>query len=441
MSFYNRADVYEFKNQQENMSPNKTLSQWLEYLESLHPSEIDMGLNRVQKVASKMDLLKPAPLIIMVAGTNGKGSTVTMCSSILQQVPMKVGSYMSPHLHFYNERVKINGTPVSDEDLIESFIAIDEQRGDILLTYFEVGTLSSLYLFKKHNVDAAVLEVGLGGRLDAVNIVDPDISVVTSIGLDHQDWLGHDLAGIAFEKAGIYRSSLPAICGERLPQATLVDHAASISAPLYVKGQEFDFKEHSDSWDWNGLASDGQPITYTKLPLPSLPIENAATALQALQFVCPQISIRHICEGLVLAQLAGRMQIISKPLNAILDVGHNPQAAQMLANRLASRPVKGKRYALLAMLNDKDPKGVVAALAPLVQSWHLAGISGFRGQSVASLHDKVRQQLGEHQQHVDIEQALAALLSIMQDEDELIVLGSFITVAKAQNWIKEHSNG
>ncbi len=423
------------------MPTKKNLSQWLEYLESLHPSEIDLGLARVQNVARKMDLLKPAPLVIMVAGTNGKGSTVTMCSSILQQVPMKVGSYMSPHLHLYNERVKINGIPVSDDDLIESFKAIDEQRGDILLTYFEVGTLSSLYLFKKHSVDAAVLEVGLGGRLDAVNIVDPDISVVTSIGLDHQDWLGHDLAGIAFEKAGIYRGSRPAICGERQPQATLVDHAASINAPLYVKGEEFDFKEHVDSWDWNGVASDGQPIMYTKLPLPSLPIENAATVLQALQFICPQISLLDIHEGLVLAQLAGRMQNISKPFNAILDVGHNAQAAEMLATRLVSRPVKGKRYALLAMLNDKDPEGVVTALSPLVQSWHLAGISGFRGQTVVSLHDKVKSQLEGVQEHVDIEQAMDALLSIMQDDDELIILGSFITVAKAQNWIKEHTNG
>jgi dihydrofolate synthase/folylpolyglutamate synthase len=429
------------KNQQENMSTNKTLPQWLEYLESLHPSEIDMGLARVQSVARKMDLLKPAPLIIMVAGTNGKGSTVTMCSSILQQVPMNVGSYMSPHLHIYNERVKINGVSVSDEDLIESFMVIDQQRGDVLLTYFEVGTLSSLYLFKKHKVDAAVLEVGLGGRLDAVNIVDPDISVVTSIGLDHQDWLGHDLASIAFEKAGIFRSKLPAICGERQPQATLVDHAASIAAPLYIKGQAFNFTEHDDCWDWNGLASNGQSITYTNLPLPSLPIENAATVLQVLQFITPQISLQQIRDGLVLAQLAGRMQQVSKPFNAILDVGHNPQAAQMLASRLAARPIKGKRYALLAMLNDKDPEGVVSSLAPLMQSWHLAGISGFRGQSVVSLHAKVKLQLKDASQHDDVEQALDSLLSIMQDEDELIVLGSFITVAKAENWIKEHSNG
>ncbi|OUR67703.1 hypothetical protein A9Q73_05170 [Bermanella sp. 47_1433_sub80_T6] len=423
------------------MSTNKTLAQWLEYLESLHPSEIDLGLARVQQVAASMELLKPAKLVIMVAGTNGKGSSVTLCSSILQQASMKVGSYMSPHLHHYNERVKINGSPVSDAELIESFMAIDRARGDILLTYFEVGTLSSLYLFKKHKVDAAVLEVGLGGRLDAVNIVSANISVVTSIGLDHQDWLGDDLSSIAFEKAGIFRSKLPAICGQREPQATLTDHAKQIQAPLYVKGRAFDYEEQPDGWRWQGKTATGEAVGYHDLPLPSLPIENAATVLQALQFVNPCVSFEQICEGIRLAQLPGRLQQIEKPFNAILDVGHNPQAAQLLANRLAVKPIKGKRYALLAMLGDKDPVGVVAHLKPFVQAWHLAGISGYRGQAVEKLQAKVRAELGEVNGHVTIEQALNELQGIMDKNDELIILGSFITVAKAQDWIEGQNNG
>jgi len=423
------------------MSTNKNLAQWLEYLESLHPSEIDLGLARVQQVAASMELLKPAKLIIMVAGTNGKGSSVTLCSSILQQASMKVGSYMSPHLHHYNERVKINGAPVSDADLIESFTAIDRARGDILLTYFEVGTLSSLYLFKKHQVDAAVLEVGLGGRLDAVNIVSADISVVTSIGLDHQDWLGDDLSSIAFEKAGIFRSKLPAICGQREPQSTLIDHAKQIQSPLYVKGEAFEYDEQLSGWNWQGKAATGESVSYRNLPLPSLPIENAATVLQALQFVKPSISFQQICEGICLAQLPGRLQQINKPFNAMLDVGHNPQAAQLLASRLALQPVKGKRYALLAMLGDKDPVGVVAPLKPFIHDWHLAGISGYRGQTVENLQAKVHKDLGEVTGHVTIEKALNELKSIMANDDELIILGSFITVAEAQDWIEEQNDG
>ncbi len=425
----------------QNMSNNKTLAQWLEYLESLHPSEIDLGLARVQQVATAMNLLKPAPLIIMVAGTNGKGSSVTLCGSILQQAGMKVGRYMSPHLHHYNERVSINGSPVADADLIESFVAIDHARGDILLTYFEVGTLSALYLFAKHKVDAAVLEVGLGGRLDAVNIVAADISVVTSIGLDHQDWLGDDLASIAFEKAGIFRRGLPAICGQREPQTTLINHAQQIEAPLYVKGQAFDYDEQADHWCWQGKTATGDPIRYQRLPLPSLPIENAATVLQALQFVKPSVTLAHICEGMRLAQLPGRLQQIKTPFNAILDVGHNPQAAQLLAARLRLKPIKGKRYALLAMLADKDPKGVVAHLKPIVQDWHLAGIGGYRGQTVAQLQASVEGELGRVSGHASIEQALDALQGIMKEEDQLIIVGSFITVAKAQDWIEEQGNG
>ncbi len=423
------------------MSSKKNLAQWLEYLESLHPSEIDLGLSRVQQVAQKMDLLKPAPLVIMVAGTNGKGSTVTLCSSVLQQAAYKVGSYMSPHLHHYNERVKINGECVSDADLMESFKVIDDARKDVLLTYFEVGTLSSLYLFKKYNVDAAVLEVGLGGRLDAVNIVSPDISVVTSIGLDHQDWLGDDLASIAFEKAGIFRSKLPAICGERNPQSTLIDHAADINVPLYVKGEEFEYKESVDSWSWQGVDSEGENIQYENLPLPSLPIENAATVLQALQFVKPDLTIEQIVEGIKQANLPGRLQRITQPINALLDVGHNPQAAQLLAERLSNKPVTGNRYALLAMLDDKDPVGVVSHLMPYVQGWHLAGIEGFRGQTVETLNSKVQNQLDSVTCHASIKEALDALKSIMLKEDELVILGSFKTVASAQDWIKEQSNG
>jgi dihydrofolate synthase/folylpolyglutamate synthase len=413
----------------------KNLNQWLHYLETLHPSEIDMGLSRVLQVSQNMGLLKPAPLVIMAAGTNGKGSTVTLISSILQQANQKVGTYMSPHLHKYNERVKINGVMLTDDDFIESFEAIEKARGEVLLTYFEVGTLSSLYLFMKHKVDVAVLEVGLGGRLDAVNIVDADISVVTSVGLDHQDWLGSDLSAIAFEKAGIYRNGKPAICGEENPQQSLIDHANEIQAPLYIKGEQFSFIEGGSDWRWKGVANDGQEINLKNLPLPSLPIENAATVLQALQFVPFSLSLDNIVAGINNAQLSGRIEQINQPFKAILDVGHNPQAAKLLAQRLNMSPPNGRRFALLAMLADKDPAGVVDELMDYIDEWHLAGIKGYRGQESVLLAKRVESQLPEAICHDQVDNALDDLLVKMNKDDELVVLGSFITVAKAHEWL------
>jgi len=375
----------------------------------------------------------------LVAGTNGKGSTVTLCAEILMQADLNVGSYMSPHLEQYNERIKINEKNVSDADLIESFEIIDKARGSISLTYFEVGTLSALYLFKKYKVDVAVIEVGLGGRLDASNIIEPDISAVTSIGLDHQDWLGDDLSVIAFEKAGVFRHQKPAVCGQRNIQATLIAHANNINAPLFIKGEAFDFTVNKTSWNWQGQDINGQVIEMSELPLSSLPMENAATALQVLMLLKPDLTQIQIEQGIKNAILAGRMQCISVPFNGVLDVGHNPQAAQMLAENLALRPIKGKRYALLAMLDDKDPGGVVKNLTSVIDDWHLAGIEGYRGQPVATLSKKVG--IERAQCHENVPQALDVLLNIINKDDELIILGSFVTISLALNWIKEQSNG
>ncbi len=416
----------------------KNLTQWLQYLESLHPSEIDMGLARVRDVAQKMNLLRPAKTVVMAAGTNGKGTTVTLTSSILQQTGMKVGTFMSPHLHQYNERVKINGVMVGDGDFIESFEIIDKARGDVLLTYFEVGTLSALYLFIKHQVDVAVLEVGLGGRLDAVNIVDADISVVTSIGLDHQDWLGDDLDQIAFEKAGIYRSKKPAICGERTPQGSLINHAEDIGSPLYVKGHAFDFEQNECDWNWTGLSNEGQAIKFESLPLPSLPIENAATVLQLLQFMPKKPSLVDIHKGILAANLSGRLERVTKPFKAVLDVGHNPQAAQMLAKNLESKPVVGRRFALLAMLEDKDPAGVVEKLAPFIDGWNLAGLKGYRGQKVETLKAKVIDVVNACNCYEGVDEALDDLLLKMNEDDELVIVGSFMVIAKAHDWLALH---
>ena len=414
----------------------KNLSQWLEYLESIHPSEIEMGLGRVRSVAETMQLIRPAKKIMLVAGTNGKGSTVTYCRSILSQSGFSVGAYMSPHLHIYNERVMINGEMASDEDLIESFEAIDQARGDVTLTYFEVGTLSALYLFKKHNVDYAVIEVGLGGRLDATNIVDPDVSVVTSIGLDHQDWLGHDIDKIAFEKAGIYRKGRAAVCGQLGVSRGLLDHAKNIGAKLLLKGEDFSLSLSGHTWSWQGKDTAGEDVHFNDMPLPNLPLENAATALQALVQIYPDLKQEDIEQGLKRAVLPGRMQLIDHPFKGMLDVGHNPQAARLVAQRCADNPVIGKRYALLAMLDDKDACGVVSELMNVVDEWCLAGISGYRGQSCDQLAKKLQGIVLTHKQYGTIESALENLSATLTDSDEVLIMGSFMTVAAAQDWLK-----
>ena len=411
----------------------KNLDQWLSYLESIHPSEIELGLNRVKQVAQTLGLIKPTKKVLMVAGTNGKGSTVTLASECLMQSGLTVGQYMSPHLHVYNERVRINGQLASDDDLIESFEAIDQARADITLTYFEVGTLSALYLFKKYSLDVSVLEVGLGGRLDAVNIVEPDVSVVTSIGLDHEDWLGSDLSVIAYEKAGIYRSGKPAVCGQINPPVSLNQHAEKLNAPLYLKSEQFNFAITENTWTFTGQALDGSAVILSGLPLPSLPIENAATALQALILLKPDMEKSHMVKGLLSAQLSGRLQKIPSAFNGFMDVGHNQQAAELLATRLQHKP-KGRRHVLLAMLEDKKPEGVVDVLNPLVDQWHLAGLNGYRGQSADQLHAKLN--LPNAKLWTDVNAALVALRQTLTMDDELVILGSFFTVAQAMSWLE-----
>jgi dihydrofolate synthase/folylpolyglutamate synthase len=419
---------------------NKNLNQWLEYLESIHPSEIEMGLARVKSVAEKMDLIKPAPKVMLVAGTNGKGSTVTYSRYVLLQCGFSVGTYMSPHLHTYNERVTINNEMASDADLVESFEAIELARGNVTLTYFEFGTLSAFYLFKKYRVDMAVIEVGLGGRLDACNIVDPDVSVVTSIGLDHQDWLGHDISQIAFEKAGVFRTGKAAICGQVDVDKRLVEHALNIGAKLLVKNEDFSIKVDKQHWYWSGKLIDSsgnhKQVSFGPMPLPSLPLENAGTALQALLCIYPELNQQQVSAGFSAASLPGRLQKIEYPFNAILDVGHNPQAAQLMAKEVLNHPIKGKHYCLLAMLADKDAKAVVAELKTVVDVWHLAGIQGYRGQSADTLNGKVSAMISADKLHVNVADGLDSLVNELAEDDEILILGSFFTVASAQKWLE-----
>ena len=311
-----------------SQSPSN-LAEWLQRVESLHPDEIDLGLARIAQVSRQMGLSDIAGKVVTVAGTNGKGSTVCMLSSILVAAGYQVGSFTSPHLIHYNERVRLNGTPVSDEALCQAFARVDEARQDIELTYFEYGALAAFDLFARSDLDVVVLEVGLGGRLDAVNLIDPDVAVLTTIALDHQDWLGETREEIGIEKAGIFRAGAPAVCGETDLPLTVINHAQALSANLMRRGEVYDFHKHADAqiegmqvWDWQGSRGD-QPVSLQNLPLPSLPLVNAATTLQALHQLDLDIPEQAIREGLLNANLPGRYQRLDQPVPMLLDVAHN----------------------------------------------------------------------------------------------------------------------
>lgn len=360
---------------------SSTLSLWLARLEQAHPSAIELGLERVAKVRDAMGLHSAFP-VILVGGTNGKGSTCAFLESILRGQGYKTGLYTSPHLLRYNERIRIEGMDADDAAIVAGLDAVEAARGAISLTYFEHGTLGAMWQFAQAGVDVAILEVGLGGRLDAVNIFDPVVSVITTIDLDHQDWLGDTREKVGFEKAGIYRAGKPAICGDANPPQSLLEQAHKIGAVLQRAGQDFTASSDQAGWDFNmdGLALSG-------LPFPALAgahqIQNAATALAALMAVdiCLPVSLAAIHQGLTSARQPGRFQRIAGNPETVLDVAHNPESARALADNLRAYPVKGETLAVFAMLADKDVAGVVEPLKGSFDAWLVAGLPGARGQT------------------------------------------------------------
>ncbi|WP_318452507.1 bifunctional tetrahydrofolate synthase/dihydrofolate synthase [Photobacterium leiognathi] len=409
------------------MAPQATasLSIWLKYLEQLHTSAIDLGLDRVKAVGQKADLLKPAPCVITVAGTNGKGSTCAMLEAILIEAGYKVGVYSSPHLVRYNERVRINNQELDDSEHTQAFASVEAARGDISLSLFEFGTLSALTLFKTHQVDVVVLEVGLGGRLDATNIVDHDVSVITSLAIDHVDWLGDNIDVIGYEKAGIFRSGKPAICGQPHPPATVPAHADDIGAELYQVGYQFEYQAEDNHWNWQCGAFD-----LTQLPLPNLPLPNAATALMALGAAELDISEENIINGLKKAQLPGRMQRVSEQPLIIMDVAHNPHSAEYFANQLSKikqKEGKNKIHAVVAMLHDKDIASTIAVMRDTVDDWYPASLTGPR----AATAEEILQHLPANCVGFDKpESAFDQALTQAGEDDMVIVFGSFYTVGQ-----------
>ncbi|MEZ9014427.1 bifunctional tetrahydrofolate synthase/dihydrofolate synthase [Vibrio splendidus] len=407
-----------------------SLEMWLDYLSNIHTSAIDLGLDRVQAVASKANLTKPAQHVITVAGTNGKGSTCALMEAILLDAGYSVGVYSSPHLIRYNERVRINGQDLSDEKMVQSFNFIEKERGEISLSFFEYGTLAALRAFQTEAVDVVLLEVGLGGRLDATNIVEHDVSVITSLAVDHVDWLGDDINVIGFEKAGIYRSGKPAICGQPKPPATVAAHADDIKAEFYQVGIQYTYDVDGDTWNWRSGA-----FQLESLPIPSLPLPNAATALMALGTSELSISDVNIVNGMKNAQLPGRMQKISEQPVIVLDVAHNPHSAEYFAQQVTKKYAGKNLHVVVAMLHDKDIPATLEVLAPITTHWYPASLNGPRAATATELCQSLPQGVEQHSNPVA---AFEAALASVKGDDVVLVVGSFHTVGEVlEHWQKK----
>jgi dihydrofolate synthase/folylpolyglutamate synthase len=413
------------------------LDAWLAHQQMQHPNAIALGLDRVRVIAQRLGLTRPAAHVITVAGTNGKGSTVAFIEAIARSAGLRVGAYTSPHLLRYNERVRIDGVDADDDALVAAFERIETARlaGDepIPLTYFEYGTLAALLLFEHARLDLAILEVGLGGRLDAVNIVDADVAVITTVDLDHQDWLGVDRESIGLEKAGVMRAGKPVVLAEHDPPASVLRHAYRIGAAAIRAGCDYLVDDLHGGWRWR------EPGYAIDLPEPALvaPVQraNAAAAIAALRALDIDIQGTAIVEGIRAARLPARLQaFVRDGVEIVIDVAHNPQAARQLAEWLAAHPPAGTTLAVFSALADKDLTGIVAPLIDLVTGWWLCGLHDTpRGLSGAALAERLRESLAGHEvvALAGVGEALDAARGNATTGDRILVFGSFHTAADA----------
>jgi dihydrofolate synthase/folylpolyglutamate synthase len=420
-----------------------TVDAWLAYLETLHPKAIALGLDRVRAVAAKLGATITCP-VITVTGTNGKGSTCAMLESILRCAGYRVGLYTSPHLLRYHERMRVNGVEATDAELLSAFNAVEDARlatpdaqgRPILLTYFEFGTLAALWLFARAGLEALVLEVGLGGRLDAVNIVDADVAVLTSVDIDHVEYLGAERESIGREKAGIFRRGRPAVCGDRDPPASVLAVAAAVGAILHVAGRDFGHVAEGTQWRYSGQRE------RFGLPFPALrgkyQLGNAAVVLATLDLLRDRlpVSAGALRDGLLHVVLPGRFEVLPGRPTIVLDVAHNPHAARALAEALGDMGYHPQTYAVCGMLADKDIAGVVAAIRPRVDRWYVAPLPGPRGATAAQVRGAlVRAGVGPGaiRTFAAMDGAVAAARADAGEADRIVVFGSFLTVAAAKS--------
>ncbi|WP_374245721.1 bifunctional tetrahydrofolate synthase/dihydrofolate synthase [Zoogloea sp.] len=412
----------------------ETLDGWLGLLEARHGQSIQLGLDRVRCVRDALDLPQTCPLFI-VGGTNGKGSTCALLEAVLLAAGKRVGLYTSPHLLRYNERVRIDGREASDAVLVDAFAEVERARGDTPLTYFEHGTLAAWVAFSRAGLDAIILEVGLGGRLDAVNVFEPDCSIVTSVAMDHMDYLGDTREAIGFEKAGIFRPGKPAICGDPVPPESLLAHAEAIGAHLQVSGRDFGFAGDQNQWAfWTAGGSRRGGLAYPALRGTNQLLNAAAVmaACEAVRDILP-VPMQAIRQGFMLVDLPGRFQVMPGRPAVVFDVAHNPQAAGVLNENLASMGFFPETWAVLGMLGDKDVAGVVRLLRDRVDHWLLASLPGPRGLSAARLAEILREVgvNGDISEHPSPASAYQVAAGRAAESDRIVVFGSFLTVADA----------
>ena len=410
----------------------------------MHPQTIDLGLDRLRQVQSRLGWRQPKVPVITVAGTNGKGSVSGYCASILTAAGYRVGTFTSPHLRDYRERIRVHDALVGAEELVRAFERIEAARGTVALTFFEFNTLAALLVFEAAQLDAWVLEVGMGGRLDAVNVVDPDVAVVVSIGFDHQDYLGATLEAIGREKAGIFRHGRPAVLGSRDMPAVVEDAAREIGAPLKRLGAEYTYARQGATWRYRGTRWD-----LPHLPAPALlgdaQYDNAATAIAALEELGARLTVpaAAVGQGLAGVRLTARFQVIAPAGPTaptwILDVAHNPAAASVLAGNLRGTPGRGRTLAVCGILADKDAAGVAAALRDCIDAWWCVSIDGERGRSAAALAQTVMSQVAAPVAVADTASAgCAAALAAATAADRIVVFGSFHMVGPALDWLEQH---
>jgi len=418
----------------------KSLGDWLPWLETLSPREIVLGLDRVHVVLDRLDLARPE-LVINVAGTNGKGSSAAMLESLLGKGDMKTGCYTSPHISRYNERIRIDGQAASDKAIVSSLELVEAVRGDVPLTFFEFGTLAALVVFDSAKVDAWILEVGLGGRLDAVNAIEPDVSLITNVSLDHCAWLGDDIEAIAAEKAGVMRTSKPVVFGSpELPDA-ISTHAERLGAMLRVAGQDFSYKENADDddcWSWQG-----QRLALAGMNMPGLSgrmqLQNASAVLAVLE----SVNLEHlltpdiVSEALAEVTLEGRFQVVEKKCRWILDVAHNPGAAIVLAELLGELKIDGKTTAIVGMLADKDVAGVIEPLCGLVDSWIAVTAAGARAESASILAGQIANVCDKPCLIAESTTDACRMAGEgASADDAVLVTGSFYLVGPALDWLR-----
>ncbi|ABR74742.1 bifunctional tetrahydrofolate synthase/dihydrofolate synthase [Actinobacillus succinogenes] len=429
---------------QHNLKATSSLNEWLSYLENSHFKAIDLGLERIKTVARELNLLRPAPYVITVGGTNGKGTTCRLLETILINAGYKVGVYSSPHLIRYNERVRIQNQELADDRHTSSFAFINEHKNRSL-TYFEFSTLSALYLFKQAEVDVAILEVGLGGRLDATNIVDADMAVITSIDIDHVDFLGDTREKIGYEKAGIFRAGKPVIIGEPDCPHSIAEYAKSLKCAVSRRDVDWSFTQQTESWTWQS-----GKVRLENLPFCQIPLPNAATVLAAVQALPSHISETVIRQSLQEVELIGRFQKIkpaqlsnlAKPANKpvkslpqmIIDVGHNPHAARYLSEKLTALHARmsGRMIAVCGILKDKDATGILTPLLPVIDEWICVTLTGERGQTGESLNRKLQALDPDIRTNVfhSVQEGVQNAIEKAHENDVVIVFGSFHTVGE-----------